>query len=81
MRALVRLRYAPCMKHSTSYFLGAISFLLISGYMILTPASDWYEVLAIALTFVGGLTYLVYGIRELRAETMMGSPTTNSSDG
>jgi len=52
------------MKASTSYLLGAITFLLISAYMVLSPAWAWHDAVAIALTFAGGVVYTICGIRE-----------------
>lgn len=52
------------MKDSTYYLIGAIAFLLVSAYMILSGVTEWHGVVAVSLTFVGGVMYTVLGIRE-----------------
>ncbi|EYT57223.1 hypothetical protein [Microbacterium sp. UCD-TDU] len=57
------------MKASTSYLFGAIAFLLISAYMILTTDFAWHSTVTIALTFIAGVVYTVLGISEKRKES------------
>lgn len=60
--------YPANMKASTSYLIGAIAFLQVSAYMILSAEWAWHSVLAIALTFIAGVMYTIYGISEKRKE-------------
>lgn len=56
------------MKASTSYLIGAIAFLQVCAYMILSAEWAWHSVLAIGLTFIAGVMYTIYGISEKRKE-------------
>lgn len=56
------------MKASTSYLIGAIVFLLTSGYLILSVEWVWHSVVTIVLTFIAGVAYTVAGIKETRKE-------------
>lgn len=51
------------MRDSTYYLIGAIAFLLVSAYMILSGVTQWHGVVTVVLTFVGGVMYTVVGIR------------------
>lgn len=52
------------MRDSTYYLIGAIAFLLVSAYMILSGVTQWHGVVAVALTFIAGVMFTVRGIRE-----------------
>ena len=48
------------MKTSTSYLLGAIAFLLISAYLILSAEWAWHTVVTVVLTLTAGVIYTFY---------------------
>lgn len=56
------------MKISSGYLLGAIVFLLVSAYLILSGVTEWHGVVAVAATFIAGVSYTVRGIVEKRRE-------------
>ncbi|WP_218682314.1 hypothetical protein [Microbacterium sp. BF1] len=65
------------MKTSTSYLLGAIAFLLISAYLILSAEWAWHTVVTVVLTLTAGVIYTFYGVREKRKESAV-SPASES---